>query len=232
MWAYYGSKGKLVGCYPPPKLGKIIEPFAGSARYALRYFEKEVLLVDKYKSVVEIWRFFQKSSKKDILGLPILKPGQDIRSFNLSKEELSFMRFNLAIADAAPRWICTPMCTSDTQIRTLKKIAENLFKIRHWEIKHGDYKNLINEKATWFVDPPYQHGGHVYKESNKKIDFKKLANWCQSRKGQVIVCENTKADWMNFKPMKQMRGFHRTTVEAIWSKIPTAYDNTQLSMFN
>ena len=30
MFSYYGSKGKIVDYYPPPKHKKIIEPFAGS----------------------------------------------------------------------------------------------------------------------------------------------------------------------------------------------------------
>jgi len=38
-----------------------------------------------------------------------------------------------------------------------------------------------------------------------------------SRNGQVIVCENTKADWMDFKPLKKMKGSLHTTTEAIWT---------------
>jgi len=33
MFSYYGSKSKIVDYYPPPKHKRIIEPFAGSARY-------------------------------------------------------------------------------------------------------------------------------------------------------------------------------------------------------
>lgn len=47
MFSYYGSKSKVVDLYPSPKFGKIIEPFAGSARYSLKYFDRDVLLVDK-----------------------------------------------------------------------------------------------------------------------------------------------------------------------------------------
>ena len=59
--------------------------------------------------------------------------------------------------------------------------------------------DLENEEATWFIDPPYQFGGHEYKCSNKQIDFAKLAEWCEDRNGQAIVCENTKATWLPFK---------------------------------
>ncbi len=91
--------------------------------------------------------------------------------------------------------------------------------------------DMINQKATWYVDPPYQFGGEHYKESNKTIDFEKLGKWCESREGQVIVCENTKADWMDFKPMIQFNGLRKTTTEAIWSNLPTAFDNEQISIF-
>ena len=49
MFSYYGSKSKLVDYYPPPKFDKIIEPFAGSARYSLKYWQNDILLIDKYK---------------------------------------------------------------------------------------------------------------------------------------------------------------------------------------
>ena len=48
MWSYYGGKSKVVDYYPTPKQSKIIEPFAGSARYALKWFDRDVLLVDKF----------------------------------------------------------------------------------------------------------------------------------------------------------------------------------------
>ena len=70
MWSYYGSKANIVHAYPKPVFDKIIEPFAGSARYALRHFEKDVLLVDKYEVIVKIWKWLQTCSEGDILGLP------------------------------------------------------------------------------------------------------------------------------------------------------------------
>ena len=84
---------------------------------------------------------------------------------------------------------------------------------------------MKNTEATWFIDPPYQFGGHAYVEN--KINFNHLSNWCKTREGQVIVCENTKADWLPFKPMINNKGTHKITTEAIWSNIPTNYDNEQ-----
>jgi site-specific DNA-adenine methylase len=70
MFSYYGSKSKVVDFYPPPKHKILIEPFAGSARYSLKYFDREVMLIDKYEIVINVWKWLQQCSKQDILGLP------------------------------------------------------------------------------------------------------------------------------------------------------------------
>ena len=80
MFSYYGSKSKIVDYYPPPKYGKIIEPFAGSARYALKYWQNEVLIVDKNEYIIKLWKWLQKCSPDDIKKLPVLKKGDDIRN--------------------------------------------------------------------------------------------------------------------------------------------------------
>src|SRR5690606_8192533 len=85
-----------------------------------------------------------------------------------------------------------------------KYIADNLFKIRHWKVALKEYKDIENINATWFIDPPYQFGGKYYR--HRKIDYVYLKDWCLSRKGQVIVCENSKANWMEFKPLVNIFG--------------------------
>lgn len=236
MWSYYGAKTNIVGLYPPPKHDKIIEPFAGSARYALKYFEKEVLLVDKYEVIVKIWKWLQLCSPKDILSLPRrFNPGDSLDDHTFDCEEAKlFMGFMVACAGYAPikkptkrKTIARPNFTNFG----LKRVAANLHKIKHWEIRGAGYEEIQNEKATWFIDPPYQFGGQVYIHSNKKIDFTHLAQWSKQREGQVIVCENTKATWMDFMPLKPQRGSLYNSVEAIWSNIPiesTAYKAQKL----
>lgn len=230
MWSYYGAKTKLVHHYPTPKEDLIIEPFAGSARYALKYWERDVLLVDKYDVVVKLWKWLQQCSPNDILKLPSLKKGQNIKEMGFDENEFLLMSFYASGGSDGMRYKVSKFGEQNSK-SFQKKIASNLHKIRHWKIMHGSFEDIPNQKATWYVDPPYQFGGEHYKESNKKIDFKKLGEWCESRKGQVIVCENTKADWMDFKPMVQFSGLQKTTTEAIWSNQPTAFDNEQISMF-
>jgi site-specific DNA-adenine methylase len=227
MFSYYGSKSKIVDCYPKPKFDKIIEPFAGCAKYSLKYFEKDVLIVDKYSVLVEVWLYMRDASEKDILGLPKLKYGDSIKNYpHLSEQEKNFLGFLVCNGLESPRMNVGSFEGVNVE-RDLKKIASNLFKIRHWKIKLGSYSEIENECATWFIDPPYMFGGEHYVESSKNIDFKVLSDWCKSRNGQVIVCENMKADWMEFKPLKLMSGSKHKTMEAIWSNYPTAYDNVQ-----
>ena len=233
MFSYYGSKSKIVDYYPPPKHKRIIEPFAGSARYSLKYWEKDILLVDKYEIIVKLWKWLQQCSKTDILNLPNIEKGTDIRTIGLSEDERILIGFCINGGSVEPKNIATDNIKRNFNSWNKDKIriAKNLHKIKHWEIKQCSYEEIENQTATWFIDPPYQNGGEHYKESATNIDFYKLGNWCKSRNGQIIVCENTKADWLNFKPMKKMQGSIHKTTEAIWSNHRTDFDDVQMELF-
>jgi hypothetical protein len=217
MWSYYGSKGKVVNYYPEPKHDLIIEPFAGAAKYSLKYFERDVLLVDKYDVVVGLWDFLINASKQDILGLPELAAGQSVDDFTLSQEEKYLVGFVIKGGVNSPRKTYSGVGGfGKNQKGQYKRIADQLYKVRHWKVIKGCYADIPNQDATWFIDPPYQYGGNHYKHSNKAIDFPALAAWSNGRSGQVIVCENTKADWMDFKPLVEMQGSKFRTTEAVW----------------
>lgn len=229
MFSYYGSKSKIVDYYPPPKHKRIIEPFAGSARYSLKYWQNDVLLVDKYPVIVEVWNYLKNASEADIKGLPKLDTGQTIDDYDLSDIERKFMGFMVQDGTTGMRKTASYFAVKRMD-KKFDFIIKNLHKIKHWEIKLGSYDEIENVEATWFIDPPYQFGGHEYKCSNKNIDFPKLAEWCQNRNGQVIVCENTKANWLPFKPMVEMQGTMFRTTEAIWSNQRTNYDAQQTTL--
>ena len=86
MWSYYGSKSKIVDLYPRPKHGRIIERFAGSARYSLKWFENDVLLIDKYPVIVRLWKFLQQCQPEDIMRLPEPTYKQSVEQFNISSD--------------------------------------------------------------------------------------------------------------------------------------------------
>lgn len=212
MWAYYGGKTKLVNYYPPPKHDTIIEPFAGTARYALKYFDRKVILMEKFDKVYQIWKYLQDASPADILSLPDIEYKGKVPQ-SLADAERWLMGYCVARGNAIPVITRQKFCNWETD---KKRIADNLHKIKHWDIRQGDYTELENQAATWFIDPPYQVGGYKYKHHD--INYDSLAGWCSDRFGQVLVCENMKANWMNFKPLKKFHGARFTTIEALWQK--------------
>jgi hypothetical protein len=219
MWSYYGRKTKIVNKYPEPIHNVIVEPFAGTAVYSLNKdnWKKQVILIEKYDVIVDLWHYLQQSKPEDILKLPDLSFGECVDDFTqLCKEEKNLIGFCINRGSASPK-------------KTAKKfndwnknkyvIASNLHKIKHWDIKQGEYNEFedVNKlTATWFIDPPYQYGGQYYR--HKFTDYDKLAEYCKTINGQVIVCENTKANWLDFKPLVQMQGQLHITTEAIWIK--------------
>ena len=218
MFSYYGRKSKIVKHYPKPMFDKIIEPFAGSAAYSMVYFDKEVLLIEKYEVIINLWRWLiNEATEKDILALPKVKQGDIISDFKwLGKEEKCLMGLSLNRGSAQPKNKVAKF--SDGWENVKKRIANDLHKIRHWKIIEGDYRDVENVEATWFIDPPYQFGGQWYKHKN--IDYEELYDYCKSRNGQVIVCENTKADWIELEPLVKIQGSKNTnTTEAIWTNI-------------
>lgn len=215
MFSYYGSKSKIINYYPAPKKNTIIEPFCGSARYSLKYWEKDIILCDKYQRLIDIWLYLQTASAKDINSLPVLSKGQNLNDFKfMCPEEKDLMGFMIQAGVNSPRLTCTEAGVRN-QKTAKKNILNNLHKIKHWSIKCCDYTDIENINATWFVDPPYQNGGKYY--IHKSINYNDLKDWCLTRRGDVIVCENTKADWIELKPLKKIQGMAQTnTTEAIY----------------
>lgn len=234
MWSYYGAKTNVIDLYPKPKHDIIIEPFAGTARYSLRYFDKEVILVDKYDVITSIWLWLQQCSPNDILKLPRLKAGESLDDYSFDCPEAKLlMGFLVGYGLERPRVKATAKQTVRPNFinYSLQRIAKNLFKIKHWQIISGSFDQIPNQGATWFIDPPYQYGGQCYPMSSNDINFQELAAWCQSREGQVIVCESIKATWLPFKLMATHKGRTGIQKEAIWTNEATTCDIEQLQLF-
>ena len=124
MWSYYGSKSKVIDFYPPPKYSKVIEPFAGSARYALKFFDRDVLLVDKYEVIVRIWKWLQVASEKDITSLPVLKQGAKINRNDFDCiEQAWLMGFIVNQGVSSPRVTVAPSSTKIPVTRPISSVV-------------------------------------------------------------------------------------------------------------
>jgi len=221
-----GGKWRSAPRYPQPRYQTIIEPFAGSAGYSLRYVDRDVILIDKDEIIAGTWHYLVNVREDEIRGLPLLTVGQSIDDFNLTQEQRWLIGWWLNKGTTMPcktqtSWaLVHPNSQWGSAIR--ERIASSLCRIRHWKIIHGDYADAPDIEATWFIDPPYiKSPGNRYRYGNSGISYEHLNCWSRSRKGQAIVCENDGADWLpfqHFADIKGKTGHRRTGVshEAIW----------------
>jgi site-specific DNA-adenine methylase len=220
MFYYYGRKQKIFNKYPKPEFDTIIEPFAGSAAYSMNYYMKNVILIEKDAKIASLWRYLISVEPNEILNLPILTKGQSLNNniFDyLSNDQKSLIGFFLNPGSSQPKKSPGKFCAWTEENR--KRLSVDVTKVKHWTIIEGDYKEIQNQDATWYVDPPYQgNGGQYYKHGNKNFDYKVLKNWIMERKGEVIVCENSEANWMGFKPLVDIQGQKHKTKEVIFYK--------------
>lgn len=221
MFEYYGGKGNLVrwGYYPEPQHDTIIEPFAGAARYSLRYGrDRKVILIDKSPVIMEIWRWLQTVTETELAMLPMLQPGERIPDIEPQGAKW-FMGFVFNQGSESPRSHAGKYIERLHQVGW-KRYFANLAKIRDWTLIEGDYQDAPDIKATWFIDPPYC--GQRRYPHGRDICYEHLAGWCQARRGQVIVCENSDAKWLPFQHLTIANATQRKASklrhEGIWLK--------------
>lgn len=228
FFTFYGGKWRVAPKYPEPTHDIIVEPFAGSAGYSLRYPERVVWLNDLDPIIAETWDYLIGADESEILRLPDLSEGQSVDHLDLPQGARYLIGWWLNKGSATPKKTPSSFMMRYPQggpywgqgIR--ERIASQLQYIRHWRVTQLDYENLSNIDATWFIDPPYVGAGHHYRFGNKEIDFPRMGRWCRSRYGQVIVCEADTADWLPFVPLAEIDGtegrqkVNRARTEVVW----------------
>lgn len=220
FFSYYGAKHRIAGLYPRPTYDTIIEPFAGSAAYACRYPDRQVILVEKYQPVAAVWEYLLTATPADILALPVC--GADCRTYDIPPGAQNLIGFWYATGRREPantpgRYAKSkPSTYWNVTIRG--RIAGQVERIKHWRLLCGDYTSAPDVPATWFVDPPYANSaGACYPAAVR--DFAHLADWCRSRAGQVVVCEGGRASWLPFVKLADCRNFaDRGRAELIYTQ--------------
>lgn len=230
FFSYYGGKWRIAPKYPSPRYRTIIEPFAGSAGYSLRYPDRDILLVERYDVLYGIWSYLIRASEEEILGLPDVPYGEKISDIpGICQEARWLMGFCVSQAVSTPRQQMSKFLrvhdngAGSWNWKRRQRIASQLHAIRHWRVIHGSYEDIeVGNSATWYVDPPYQVQGKHYKE--RDIDYPRLGAWCRALPGQVIVCEGQDADWLPFqhfldsKKVENRHHKNKTSPEMIWTK--------------
>ena len=227
FFSYYGSKFRGYKHYPHPHHDVIIEPFAGAAAYACQLSGcRRVVLVEKNPVIAGIWKYLKKVTWQEILSLPDLEEDQQVSDLKVCQEAKWLIGYWVnkgcsKPAQTASKWMRDERYSSQFWgPRKRKVIANQIPFIRNWKIIEGDYTLAPDIKATWFVDPPYIDKGYAYACNGDDIDYAHLGEWCRTRKGQVIVCEQEGAEWLPFEKLKTLKANHATgvTKEVIWVK--------------
>jgi len=227
FFGFYGGKWRdAPKHYPQPTFDIVVEPFAGSAGYALRYPTKRVVLCEIDPVIAGVWDYLINVSEREILAIPDLPEGCGVDDLGLCQEASWLVGFWMNRGASRPRkgpskWMrdkIRPGSFWGERVRAT--IATQLHAIRHWEIHNVSYEECpVSRVATWFIDPPYQCAGQYYTYGSAQIDYDRLAKWCRSREGQVIVCENEGADWLPFEAVADVKTTRpgQRSVEVCWT---------------
>lgn len=231
FFGYYGGKWRdAVKHYPVPTGRVIVEPFAGSAGFALRYHDREVVLYEVDPVICGVWDYLISVSPAEIRAIPDVPLDGTVDDLKIPQEARWLVGFWMNRGTASPRkkpskWMrdgIRPGSFWGDRVR--ETIASQVDAIRHWQVHQGSYTEIEPvPQATWFVDPPYQVAGKHYRFGSEGIDFAHLGEWCQALPGQVIVCENEGADWLPFTPLADIKTTRsgRRSLEVIWTKDAT-----------
>lgn len=224
MFKYFGSKLSLAGVYPPPVHDTLIEPFAGSAAYAVAHRRTpRVILIERDTKVVALWHRLLAMTADEIRALPDPSEG------DLSTDLLVAFAAGRTTRDTPDRFTVSPRM--EQRFRPMvNRIAAVVDECRHFEVIEGDYTDAPDVEATWFIDPPYaptgtgrwdRARGGRYRHNNASLDYADLATWCTSRSGQVIVCDQDGSDWLPWNGQVSARdGAHGGYQEVWWTNMP------------
>lgn len=204
FFTFFGGKWRAAPHYPAPRHGTIVEPFAGSAGYAVRYCDRDVVLIEPDPLIAATWRYLLRVSPEELRALPDIANDQTVDDLPVCEE--ARLLIGWWCNKGASRPMKSPAAWMRSGIRPRsywgpeirERLASEVDRIRHWTLIEGGYEEAPEIEATWFIDPPYRYAGRNYRYGSSDIDYEHLAEWCRARRGQTIVCESLGADWLPF----------------------------------
>lgn len=230
FFRYYGGKWRAVraGRYPQPLHKHIVEPFAGAAGYALNFPDLDVTLVERDPVIAGIWRWLVSTSPDEVRSIPLVDSVDDLPEW-VPMGARDLIGFSMNTASSPRRTLSAGLRRLREQGRKFygwseslrERVATQVPYIKHWRVNQGDWTlavQYIRPATTWFVDPPYVGAGKHYKFGPDHVNYGLLAEWCQRLPGQVVVCEQSGADWLPFRDIGSIKANPRSRVsrEAVW----------------
>lgn len=226
FWRYFGSKWRAARLYPAPEHDLIVEPFAGSAGYALNYSDRDVLLIDSYHVVVEIWQWLIAACEHEVRSIPLVDDVDELPSW-VPTGARHLVGFAMNAATTTPR---KKLSAGARRLREQgrqfygwthalrERVAWQVQFVKHWKVQLASYEQAPDVEATWFVDPPYQTQGFNYAHCLGPDDYARLSDWCRDRRGQTIVCEAKGASWLPFRDLGEIKSGpkSKTHIEVVW----------------
>jgi site-specific DNA-adenine methylase len=86
FFGYYGGKWRDAIKYPEPNHETIVEPFAGSAGFSLRYAHRKIILCEIDPVLSGVWRYLIRVKAKEILAIPDLDPEGTVDNLKVPQE--------------------------------------------------------------------------------------------------------------------------------------------------
>lgn len=231
LFPFYGSKWRDARKYGPPG-AHVVEPFAGSAGYSTYWEPARVTLIDADPILVGVWDYLIRASAREILDLPDVEVGQDVRAMGLPQEAAWLIGFWLNRGSASPKRTRTAFSarTDKAQLvwgeRARQRIAADVHKVNGWTVREGDYRDAPSDPdATFFVDPPYVDKGWYYRVNT--VHYPDLAKWSMATAernewgaGRIVVCEQHGAEWLPFQDLAVNKSTRGTSREVVWTDSP------------
>jgi hypothetical protein len=104
FFGYYGGKWRdAANNYPAPEHGVIVEPFAGSAGYALRYADRKIVLCERDPIIAAVWRYLLRVSPQEIFAIPDVPENGSVDDLPIPQEARWLVGFWLNRATTSPR---------------------------------------------------------------------------------------------------------------------------------
>lgn len=226
LFKWFGSKWLSARLMPVPEHSIIVEPFAGSAGYSLRYADRQVVICEINPFVYQLWYWLiLHATEADIRAIPLGVPeGTDIRTLGLSVGQELLLKHWQRTNNVGSCWTVSPWGNKPGQwtANTRARVAEEVQAVKHWILRADGMRALSDyHTATWFVDPPYQYN---YQYKSAPIDYGELGRLVRAAQGQKIVCEavcpktGAVPTWLPFEPFGERITSRRKATENHHSK--------------